>query len=101
MSVHSSRRLLASVVALALVVSIAGTAAAQNEQERIAKAWVEAFNGGVDAMATFCASHTGEPERAGWRDQYGSMREDWGRLEVQGIMIDQMNEVIQIGRAHV
>jgi D-alanyl-D-alanine carboxypeptidase len=94
MSVHSSRRLLASVVALALVVSIAGTAAAQNEQERIAKAWVEAFNGGVDAMATFRASHTGEPERAGWRDQYGSMREDWGRLEVQGIMIDQMNEVI-------
>jgi len=94
MSARSGRCLLASFVVLALVVSAAGASAAQDEQERIALAWIEAFNGGVDAMAVFRASHAGDPERAGWRDQYGTMRENWGRLEVHGIMIDQMNEVI-------
>ena len=94
MSAHSSRRLLASVVALALLVPTVNATAAQDAQERIALAWVEAFNGGVDAMATFRADHAGEPERAGWRDTYGTMLEDWGQLEVRGVMIDQMNEVI-------
>ena len=94
MSAHSSRRILASVAALVLLVSTATAATAQDEQERIALAWVEAFNGGVDTMAVFRASHAGEPDRDGWRDQFGTLRDNWGELQVQGVMIDQMNEVI-------
>ena len=94
MSAHSARSLLASLVAVVVLISTPSTAAAQDEQELIALAWVEAFNGGVEAMATFRASHAGEPERAGWRDQFGTMRQNWGQLEIRGVMIDQMNEVI-------
>jgi len=94
MSAPSSRRVLASVIALVLLVSATSATAAQDEQERIALAWVEAFNGGVDAMATFRANNVGEPDRAGWRDQFTTMRDNLGQLEIRGVMIDQMNEVI-------
>ena len=93
MSAYSSRRLLAPAVALALLASTADPAAAQDEQERVAIAWVEAFNGGIDAMAAFRADHVNS-ERPDWRSRYGSFREQWGDLEIYGMMIEQPNEVI-------
>ncbi len=86
--------LVVALPALALRVSTAGAPTAQDEQERIAIAWVEAFNGGIDAMATFRGGHVDTPDSAEWRDQYGTRREDWGQIEVAGVMIDQRNEVI-------
>ena len=78
----------------ALVVAVAVPASAQDEQERVAVAWVEALNGGLDAMATLRASHYAEPEASGWRDTVTRLREEWGTLEVYGMMIENTNEVM-------
>ena len=64
------------------------------DQEQIAIAWTEALNTGIEAMAAFRAQHVEDPDRPGWRDTVAELRQNWGNLEVYGIMIEERNQVI-------
>jgi D-alanyl-D-alanine carboxypeptidase len=63
-------------------------------QEQIAIAWTEALNGGLDSMAAFREQHVEEADRPGWRETVAELRENWGNLEVYGLMIEERNQVV-------
>jgi CubicO group peptidase (beta-lactamase class C family) len=80
-------------VLLALLIPSLGAASPQDEQEQVALAWIEAFNRGVEAMATFRSDNVATPDMPDWQDIFGSMREQWGQLEVYGVMIPEAGTV--------
>jgi CubicO group peptidase (beta-lactamase class C family) len=80
-------------VALLLLGSVPAAAAEPN-QEAIAKAWVAAHNAGEEAMAAFRADHFKRSEVTDWRMGFQRMREELGRLEIYGIMLPEEHVVL-------
>ncbi|NKB86730.1 MAG: serine hydrolase [Acidobacteria bacterium] len=90
---RSARRVVLPVLILSLIAPALVVAAPQDEQERVAMAWIEAFNLGVEAMATFRTANVSLVQD-GWRTMFERTREQWGPLAVYGVMVPESGTVI-------
>jgi CubicO group peptidase (beta-lactamase class C family) len=81
-------------LALILFLSLGKHApASENDQEATATAWIEAFNAGEEAMATF-RKEAVAADLPSWQEMYRGLREGWGDLEIHGVIIPQVGTVI-------
>jgi CubicO group peptidase (beta-lactamase class C family) len=90
MNILRRRELAGAVLMLLLVHPVA---ALQDEREQRATGWVAAFNAGADAMATFRADNVAS-DTPDWREMFASLRQEWGQLEIHGVMIPEPDLVV-------
>ncbi len=84
-----TRRPVVILLALALVLAAppASRADTEQEQERIAKAWIAAHNAAdVQAMAELRAKHFQRSEATDWQEGFERMVENLGKLDIYAIM---------------